>query len=457
MDRMTIACAVCALCLPAAARGQEKKEEKTVVRFAVAAKAAPKPALRYQLLPEAREIEPGTAVQQYLKCFMEQHNFYRSKEAVAEREKWLTMPLGELPLDKLRGYGGNSLRCADAASRMERVEWQILPDLKRNGINTLLPEIQQLRELAAALKVRLRGEIADKRFDAAVGTIKTLYKLGQNLGKHPTLICNLVGVAIVSLTTGCVEEMLQQPGCPNLYWAFVALPTPLVSGRDGAQGERMFLDADFALVDPTEPMSAAKVEKAQLKYDSYFEQQKEKTDFRGWVAKRCADAKGVEAARARLIESGLVAAEVKKMPATQVVLLDEQREYRERADDELKWMTQPFWAFEARPAEGAKRKPAMFDSLLPNTSKIRRAITRVDQRVRMLHVLEAIRLHAAENKGELPTKLEDVGVTLPVDPVSGKAFVYAVADGKATLRGTPPRGEEKTATYNVVYEVTIVK
>src|ERR1700726_1615745 len=70
---------------------------ETVVRFHVRPMAAPKPALKYQLLPELRELNPGNAAQNYLKCFMEQRSFFYSKQAVAERAHYQTMPLAELP------------------------------------------------------------------------------------------------------------------------------------------------------------------------------------------------------------------------------------------------------------------------------------------------------------------------------------------------------------------------
>ena len=48
-----------------------------------------------------------------------------------------------------------------------------------------------------------------------------------------------------------------------------------------------------------------------------------------------------------------------------------------------------------------------------------------------------------------------VKVPLPVDPVTGKAFRYELAGGTARLRGTPPAGQEKSALFNVRYEVTL--
>ena len=52
-----------------------------MVRLNVRLMPAPKPALKYQLLPELEELNPGNAAQNYLKCFAEQRHFFFSKEA----------------------------------------------------------------------------------------------------------------------------------------------------------------------------------------------------------------------------------------------------------------------------------------------------------------------------------------------------------------------------------------
>ena len=54
--------------------------EEAVVHLTVRPMAAPKPALKYQLLPEVRELNPGNAAQNYLKCFMEQRTFFFTKD-----------------------------------------------------------------------------------------------------------------------------------------------------------------------------------------------------------------------------------------------------------------------------------------------------------------------------------------------------------------------------------------
>ena len=39
----------------------------------------PKPALKYQLLPELKEMSPGNPILDYMRCFAEQQNFFHSK------------------------------------------------------------------------------------------------------------------------------------------------------------------------------------------------------------------------------------------------------------------------------------------------------------------------------------------------------------------------------------------
>src|SRR5262245_16279218 len=164
MLRTWIVCALLgAISIPASAPAAEKDPNETVIHFTVSPAALPKPALKYLLLPELKEMTPGNPIQGYLKCFMEQQNFFYNKEVVEQRERWLNAPLNELP--NLSGYGGSALRHADEAARLESPDWQISLKLRTEGVNLLLPEVQQLRMLALALKVRFRGGVKDRRFE----------------------------------------------------------------------------------------------------------------------------------------------------------------------------------------------------------------------------------------------------------------------------------------------------
>jgi hypothetical protein len=464
---------VCALILllPLVCRADDKPEPtETVIRLTVQPAPAPKPALRYQLLPELREMNPGNAAQAYLLCFMEQNKFFFSKAAVENREKWETMPLKELPLKELRnfgyGKGAGPLRQADYAARLDTVDWQLLLKVKSEGVKLLLPELQSLRVLASALKIRFRVEVAERRFDDALVTAKTLFALARHLGDHPTVISELVGTAVASLAIGPLEEMLQQPGCPNLFWALTDLPKPLVAFRTGLQTERLLLANVLEALDDRAPMTEAQLTTAVARIHEMLtdinDPDASKKDPGEWRGGRLNEETYVAAARRRLIEFGLPAERVKQFPPLQVVLLDDKIGYQMRFDDGHKAMSLPYWQAEpllmelSRPRHAAEEK-SLFVGLTPGFRKIRQAQARLEQRLALLCCVEALRMHAAEQGGKLPAQLDDVKLPLPVDPITGKPFVYKRESDTATLRGTPPKSMENIAIYNVRYEVTMAK
>src|SRR5439155_20761733 len=136
-----------------------------------------RPALRYLLVPDLKEMNPGNPIQNYMKCFAEQQNFFFNKETCERRDRLLVMPLKELAGQQIPDYGRSALRQADWAARLDKPDWQILLKLKADGINLLLPDLQQLRMLASALKGRFRAAVAACRFDDSLRTAKTMFAM----------------------------------------------------------------------------------------------------------------------------------------------------------------------------------------------------------------------------------------------------------------------------------------
>jgi hypothetical protein len=395
---------------------------------------------------------------------MEQNRFFFDKEGVERRDKLLTMPLKELPAQELQDYGGAALKQADWAARLDRPDWQVLTRLKIDGVNLLLPDLQQLRTLANALKVRFRAEVALGRFDDALVTAKTMFAISRHLGEHPTLIGNLVGIAIAAVALGPLEEMLEQPGCPNLYWALTNLSDPLVRLDVGAEGERTWLLADFRDLDDKAPMSPEKLKRLIAHLEKLLQisdegPNKRASILQSWLDARTKDQGLVDGARRRLVDSGLPEQRVRQFPAEQVFILDEKLAYEIRRDNIMKLMNLPIWQSEER-SSPADQEKAMAKGLFPfepAIAKVRRSQARLQQRIALLRHVEALRLYAAEHDGALPASLADISVPLPADPFTGHPFRYEVAGQTAHLRGSPPRSEEKNAVFNVHYEVTIQK
>ncbi|MBI2805086.1 MAG: hypothetical protein HYX68_08910 [Planctomycetes bacterium] len=332
--------------------------------------------------------------------------------------------------------------------------------LKTEGIELLVPDLQQMRMIAYALQVRLRGEVADRRFDDAIVTTKTLFAMSRHMGEHPSAVGFLVANAVASLVIEPFEELVQQPGCPNLFWALTDLPSPLVSLRLALQGDRTALINAIGTVDDKEPMTKAQVEKAIQSFQSLLNgfRVEPKQDVRKWLAIRTSDKAKVTAIRRRLVERGLADDVVKSFPATQVLLLDDKMAYEERRDNALKGLLLPYWQVQALgDANPAKDDSLLLSRIVPFFGKVRQSQARTEQSFALLRCVEALRLHAAEHNGKFPAKLAEVKLPLPVDPISGQPFGYRLEARTAILRGAAPRGLEKVAFYNIRYDVTLAK
>jgi hypothetical protein len=424
--------------------------------------AAPRPALKYQLLPEPRELKPGNAAHNYLKCFMEQRRFFHGKEAVAARARYQVLPLAELPLDELRNYGSAALRQADWAARLDTVDWQDLLRGRDGRLEELPPEAGPLQVLAVALQVRFRAEIAGRQFDDAIRTAKTMFALARHLGEHPSEIANLVGLATAHLALNTLEELIQQPGCPNLFWALTDLPCPLVDLRKGSHAECQLVAAELRALRDDDAMTEADLEKFIGRHTAAMSFTREQAGWslrnpRAGLRARAQDADGVRAARRRLVESGRSESLTERFPPLQVILLDEKHAYEIERDERLKFLTVPLWQILTSARDEGQGCGGVFADHLPHIVKLRQAQGQLEQQIAMLRHVEALRLYAASHNGQVPSRLYDMTVPLPADPVTGKPFAYSAAGATAQIHGRAPRGGTKDSPFLVHFEVTVVK
>lgn len=451
----------------------------------------PKPLSRFYLTPQYKEMQPGNRIPGYMKSYMEQASFF-SKDPEAEREAWNQMKLEDLPLDKIKKSGcigglayykdreamflnennlidfaptGRPLSDVDEASRLVTSDWQIYFNIRRDGIVTLLPEVQKMRQLASALKVRMRYEIATKDFEKAAYSARTYFGLVQSFETNPTLIAGLVGLAIETVCLNAIEEMIQQTGCPNLYWSIAEIPPEAINLRTPIQGEKLLCQTLFGqLLNATGELPEAELKRILRQIDAfiYLEANGDKKKVRASAkyVQLAGDETKVTAARAYLIETGMNEKMVKSLSAMQAIVTADARHYESDLDDY-------FRVFGVTPAVAEKMATEMeaqwkanpdailSGTLLPAANKVRMATTRLQQRIAYLRTLEAIRLHAHENKGRLPATLKEIKNPIPLDPVTGTDYQYAVKDNVATLTGGNP--DPGQTTTNRQYEIRIRK
>lgn len=453
--------------------------DKVIIPITISPASIPKPASRYLLQPQYTEIQPGEKLAGFLKCFMEQNVFFNTENSM-KREAWNQLPLDELPLDEIKEHGvfngiaynppyAGMMVFMDQAARYDRVEWNIRYNLRKDGWGALLPDVQKLRELASVLKLRMRAEIKAGEFAKAAETSKTLFGLARMLEQHPTLIGYLVGVAIATIAVEALEEMVQQPGCPNWYWGLTELGSPVLDLRLAVQGERTLLSEQYRpLLDATGPISQSELAKylKQLDTDLAVEFGGKNDTFPATThyTKLAENAKQVEAARAFLIDWGMKPEHVKTFTPLQVIATYDLRQYEVHRDEYIKLIPLPLWQFRPLAASLEDNLKQLKDDgklllaprMVSSFGKVRQIQARLDQRVAFLRVIEGIRLYAHENGGTLPASLDDIPLPLPLDPVNGLPFVYGVRDNNVvTLHGANPIPDN--ATTNRHYEIRVQK
>ncbi len=436
------------MCLSPSA-GVADDDYKKLKKLVLYPAAAPRPALKYQLLPSVRERKPGNAAVFYGRIKAEQDPFFGNKELQKKLMDYLKAPLEELrdakeinwiPLHQLK----RGVVC-------EHCDWQI--PIREDGIETLLPQVQECRQYARYLSLIARKQIVRGKFDDAVETLKLGYTLGRHRGNSPTLVAGLVGIAIIGIMSDTLEEFIQQPGAPNLYWALTYLPRPLIDSRKCMDGEILAFDASFPeLFDIDET----------IEDPGYWRHQFWKTakNLDLWSGAHMRDVSAMQFVRAirayqiarrALIERGMTADKVEAMPVGQTILMATARIFEEMQDEAWRAYFLPYWQAKPimdRAEDNLSRilhqqgEPLPVGSLLlPATRYARTAFARLEQRIAFLRVIEALRLYGAANDGRLPKRLADIAeVPIPVDPITGKEFSYKLSGDKCYLEAAPLPG-----------------
>lgn len=490
--------ALATLALPGGVRAQDADPDNpapTVLTIRPAGQ--PSPALKYRIVPERRKLVPGNAAIFYhraIQMLTEAQNNQRLQMQAAGKAAqespemkiagWGSGPLDRIPRDEARAQLDlyhNSLREVELGAQRATCDWEF--DLRTEGFELLLPEVQAMRSLARLVILRARLAVLDGKTDEALHWLQVGFVMARHVGEGPTLIQSLVGVAISSLMGRGLEDLIQQPGTPSLYWALANRARPLIDLTNALEAEGTTLERmmpGLAELD-TEPWS---VERARLFTDELYTKMTRlvgnigpdpgagppalrdfatKLGLAGLVAKLYPESKDL------LIAQGRTPEDVEAMPAVQVVMLATIRQYVNRRDDVFKWTGLPYW----QSYEGVNRASqagldgksklanpllALFELLLPAINSARVASVRADRQLDALQCIEAIRLYAAGHDGQLPASLEAITeAPAPIDPATGRPFQYAIDGATATLKAPSPPGMPDIPVFRIQYKLVLAR
>jgi hypothetical protein len=431
----------------------------------------PTPALRYQLLPDGRNSISGNAA-----TFGHQVNDRILSKGFDKAELfsvWSELPVEKLPKEEARqelAEYKEVFELLEMMARCDRCDWDQRARLRENGINTLLPELQPMRHTARLLALRARLAIADSKFELALATIRTGLALAKFMGESDTLIGFLVGTAMAAMMEKQLDELIGRPDAPNLYHALSNLPTPLISMRRGLEGERIGSYATF----PGLTECATNLDAGNMTEQELGQCMKVLNMISGNNANRLERfALGAlilnrqEAAKKALIGAGRPRDKVEAMPPLQVALLHAMNEYDTLLDEAIACQNLPYSEMTDRLKKlstlprGPKRLTDPNAPAIPLAAELFPALDRLAQRqfqherkLAMLRTIEALRFYAATHDGKLPQALADVKeVSLPLDPVTGKAFPYTFDGDVATLSALPPGKEAANQSNSITYKL----
>jgi hypothetical protein len=454
---------VCALAVFPANPGALGADPPTKV-LTVSRSPAPMPALGHRLLPLESELTPGDAAPIYLRLTSEISR-EKLRDLGEKTQAWLALPLDQFPVDSARvlvDLWRPQLKQIEFGARRRSCEWNYsIPEETEHIIEISLAEAQVMRIWARLVALKARLEIADNNLPKAARTIEEGLSFSRQVGDGPFLINMLVGVRAALEMLDRVDDLVGQPGAPNLYWSLTALPRPLIAARRAVANEYKMCEwmlPEMTDLDQTRTgeewgarlkrfhsrMLKLAASYAGEKSDRRFEKL---DDFRKWVLPEA-----LKYLRGRL-------GTWNSMHEDQAILMYFGGNYRDLYDEVYKASYLPFPRAEEFYRHGHERLYAvkqgpldLFARLIANIEAGHRSEAMLDRKVAALRVVEALRLHAGI-AGELPKSLDDVKIVpIPADPVSGKSFEYSVTGDMATIEGAMPKG-----ALGLTYRITLRK
>jgi hypothetical protein len=254
-----------------------------------------------------------------------------------------------------------------------------------------------------------------------------------------------------------LQELIESPGSPNLYWALAGLPQPLIDLRPAMEFELYTPLQVFPFLADAEQAERAPEEWRRLLAEvmpmlRQIEGATGGTAFGDSLLTASLVVKAYPHAKRELLQAGYADEQVEAMPVAQVVVIQAARGHRHIADEYLKWTRVPYPQSHERLGRvidelrrngymngpGSREVLPIAQLVLPATANAMAAELRLARRIAALQTIEAIRMYAAAHDGSLPPRLEDIAeAPPPVDPRTGKLFPYRIEEDRAVLDEGP--------------------
>ncbi|WP_253158488.1 DUF1559 family PulG-like putative transporter [Stieleria tagensis] len=416
-------------------------------------------------LPPDHEMTDGNAALWYLQAvgFLEQqasadwlYRFHAQEVERMSREsdydpapyRWRHLPPDELDVGEVKEY----LQYFQFQNRLlERAHHCRKFDLQRDArrisrpADYLLPEMQAFRRTIARIQsLRARLALSEDRIHDAQDWIGREFHLAHHLSLDTFLPSTSVGADVAREAFEDAVHLICHQGCPNLYDAIGSLPDPLIDQTSAIDFHkqlllyqipqlRVFQQPGIAAIDPSTFVQQV----VPLFEDCDL---REAFDHGGRAAVALYVSKVSEETDRYLMQfAGFTETELQKATLHERYFKAIVQLYDQVQRQQLRRLSQSSHNEPSAPQrqlDSRREFPQLHNAIAWLMLDVDRSVAmarhRVGQRLALLQTIEAIRDHMARH-GKLPESLGELQLPAPIDPVTGNAINYRVADGNATL------------------------
>lgn len=410
------------------------------------------------LLPEAPDLKPGNAAVVLLRMPWGETGFMTN-----EYPKLLEHP--PLPLNdpRLTDFSFDPFAAQmRRAAYMKDADWAYpIDDEPLDGI--LLPDASGLRVfVGTGMSVWVNQQIAKGDLDGAREGVLVQLACARHLGQTPFIVIQMIAAVIADQAFDGLERIIGAPGSPNLHRAIALLPDSLGRSIEALQWEAVIEERSMPMLrigipEPGDDAAWTRVLDGWL--DRWMSYEGTPTPEKSAALRARIAAAGREAF-ATVAPADLDLKRASDDEIAMRFLLVTFRQIHQTAESA--------WRLEGPEAIAAlveldarvnRLQPTIGEGLLSylaNPLKWYLPIRSVGRRARMLEVVEALRDAAARNGGRFTASLVDVPARVPLDPFTGKPFIYEPsADGRSARLATPPIPGVDEPRFSRIYELTI--
>ena len=432
------------------------------------------PALKYVLLPSVLDCTPGNAASQYSRVLLLMED-QQDEEMSEKLGQW-----GEKDFqfdDASAAEARKTLRSLDpvmnelaAACRRTSCVWAPPFREGQDPFAVLFPELKGYQELIRIPRANIRLALYEGRTDDAIQMLQTGFAFARDVGSGPTLIYGLLGISFTRMLAEELEDLVQRPDAPNLYWALSAMPRPLVDMRPALETERHTLNywipalrtLDMQQDDPAYWQSQLDEICRYLRECTGFSEPQ--GGFRAALAMYAL--KGYPKAVDYMVSKGYTREEVATMHSARTLATAVIEPYREQRDNAFKWLYLPYseacegmeaWEREFQQKGRDAEVFSLASLLLPTLSFASVAVAREQRDIELARTIEAVRMYAALHNGQLPRSAEDITeVPFPTDPFTGKPFELT-GDGDTVVIQSLPLLARDAKRHGLRVEIRLAK